>query len=183
MPGWPTATWRAPGSWVGVRTDFPAWEDRTTDEDSDEVEAMRNEAISHAVYHIIRHRFHLSPRASRIRTDADALMGFLGFDRTNESIDWENDDPAAIGNHIAGCYIDFGMTDGSNEENDYANLAYEPVNPALEPHQPGNPDIVDLNRWQPLALRDLCRPSWKSIHDESTGFPVARVGERLALLA
>lgn len=129
-----------------------AWEDRATDEEEDEIKAMRNEAISHAVYQIIRHRFQLSPRAGRIRIDADALMGFLGFDSTNDSIDWEGDDPAAIGNHIAGCYIDFGMADGANEENDYANLAYEPVNPALEPHLPGNPNIVDLDRWQPLAL-------------------------------
>ncbi len=169
------STWLLGKSQNGVSC---AWTDRITDEEADDVKEMRNEAISHAAYNIIRHRFHNSPRASRIRIDADALMGFLGLDKANESTDWESDDPAAIGNHIAGCYIDFGMTDGSNEENDYANLAYEPVNPALEPHLPGNPNIIDLNRWQPLALQtfvdqagnpsttnqpDFLSPEWGSV--------------------
>ena len=128
------------------------WDGRSVDADDQAIEEMRNEAISHAMYRIIRHRFQLSPRASQIRIDADSLMGYLGYDVSNDSTDWESGSAAALGNHIGGCYIDFGSNDGANEANDYANLAYQPVNPALEPHLPGNPNIVDLNRWQPLAL-------------------------------
>ena len=38
------------------------------------------------------------------------------------------------------------------KSDDYTNVAYVPVNPALKPHEPGNPDIQDLDRWQPLEL-------------------------------
>ena len=120
----------------------------------EDVEDARQIALSYAVYRLIRHRFDASPGASQILRDADALMGHLGYD-----VDVDDTDPglgpAALGNHIGRCYIDFGLVDGANEVNDYANLAYEPVNPALEPDKPGNPDITDLNRWQPLALEEF----------------------------
>ena len=109
-------------------------------------EDAREQATSFAADRIIRHRFSLSPRASLIRRDADALMDALGFE-----IDGE-DETTAFGRGIGQCYIDFGLADGANEADDYANLSYEPANPPLEPHLPGNPDIVDLNRWQPLKL-------------------------------
>ena len=44
------------------------------------------------------------------------------------------------------------MQDGANEANSYANQHYLPVNPPIEPPKPGNPAIVDLDRWQPIAL-------------------------------
>ena len=120
----------------------------------EDVEDARRTALSYAVYRLIRHRFDASPGASRIVRDADALMGHFGHD-----VDYDDTDidlgPAALGNHIGRCYIDFGLVDGANEVNDYANVAYEPVNAALEPDKPGNPDITDLNRWQPLALEEF----------------------------
>ena len=62
---------------------------------------------------------------------------------------------AALGNHLAECYVGFGLADGANEASDYANVSYRPVNPPLRPELPGNPDIVDLDRWQPLRLREF----------------------------
>ena len=109
-------------------------------------------AISFAAYRIIRHRFVNSPGASRITRDANTLMDFLGLDRHDVSTDYVGDPGAALGNYVSDCYIEFGMHDGANEANDYANIAYIPVNPPLKPHEPGNPDIEDLNRWQPLSL-------------------------------
>ena len=44
------------------------------------------------------------------------------------------------------------MQDGANEANDYGNTSYLPVNPPIEPENPGNPDIVDLDHWQPISL-------------------------------
>ncbi|MCB1706912.1 MAG: vanadium-dependent haloperoxidase, partial [Halioglobus sp.] len=78
---------------------------------------------------------------------ADALMSYLGFD--TEAPDSA---AAALGNHIAQCYINFGLVDGSNEANEYRNRHYQPVNAPLQPELPGNPHITLLDRWQPLSL-------------------------------
>ena len=119
----------------------------------DDVEEARRTALSYAAYRLIRHRFDDSPGVGQIRLDADALMSHFGYDIDLD--DTDADGPAALGNHIGRCYIDFGLVDGANEANDYANVAYEPVNAALEPEMPGNPNISDLNRWQPLALTEF----------------------------
>ena len=118
----------------------------------DDVDAAREEAISYAAYRIIFQRFRRSPGVGRIRRDINSLMSALGYDPAIDSTDYASGSAAALGNHIAGCYLDFGLVDGANEEDDYVNTVYEPVNPGLEPHLPGNPNIVDLNRWQPLSL-------------------------------
>jgi hypothetical protein len=77
----------------------------------------------------------------------------MGYDAAVTSTDYASGSPAALGNYLAQCIIMFGLQDGSNESDRYANVAYEPVNPPLIPELPGNPDIVDLNRWQPLTLQ------------------------------
>ncbi len=112
----------------------------------------REEAISYAAYRIIRHRFALSPGAAHVSDLADAQMELLGFDPAFESTDYSSGSAAALGNHIASCYIEYGLRDGANEANQYASIAYEPVNPPIEPEEPGNPDIVDLDHWQPISL-------------------------------
>ena len=132
----------------------------------DDVEAARARAASFAAYRLIRHRFRASPGTVRIVRDADALMGALGHDPGNESTDYADDTAAALGNRIAACYIAFGLEDGANEANDYANLAYQPVNPPLMPEQPGNPGIVDLNRWQPLSLREAIDQAGNRVDSE-----------------
>jgi hypothetical protein len=118
----------------------------------DDVEGAREQAISYAMYRLIRHRFSASPGTSVITRDAKALMSYLGYDINDVSIDYGGGSATALGNHLAQCYIDLGLADGSNEANAYANVAYTPVNPALEPELPGNPNIIDLNHWQPLKL-------------------------------
>jgi hypothetical protein len=117
-----------------------------------DVTAARREALSYAVYRLIRHRFEASPGVAQIRRDADALMSAMGYDPAIDTVDYIGGPAAALGNHIADCYIRFGLADGANESMGYANVSYSPVNPPLAPHEPGNPDIVDLNRWQPLKL-------------------------------
>ena len=113
---------------------------------------LREEAISFAAYRIIRHRFATSPGAAATMAEVDALMSTLGYDASNTSTDMSSGSAAAVGNRIAECYIDYGLQDGSNEANGYANQHYLPVNPPIEPPKPGNPDIVDLDRWQPIKL-------------------------------
>jgi hypothetical protein len=117
-----------------------------------DTESARAQAISFAAYRMILHRFVDAPGVDRITRDADALMGFLGFDIGDTSMDFASGSAAALGNHIAQCYIDLGLADGANEENFYINRHYIPENRALRPERPGNPTISDLNRWQPLVL-------------------------------
>ncbi|MEZ6244079.1 MAG: vanadium-dependent haloperoxidase [Phycisphaerales bacterium] len=133
-----------------------------------DVQAAREEAISYAVYRIMKHRFANSPGAIAILADIDALMGELGYDINVTTLD--GDTPAALGNRIADTIITFGMTDGSNEQNNYANQHYQPINDALIMDLPGNPEMVDCNRWQPLAINFFVDQSGNPI---PFGYPAA----------
>ena len=134
--------------------------------DTDDVSAARQEAISFAMYRILRHRFLLSPAAINMFPEYDLLMNELGYDTTNQST--QGDSPAALGNRIAQTVIQYGLSDGSNEQFDFANLVYQPLNPPLLPDFPGNPDMLDPNRWQPLALEFFVDQSGNPI---PTGYP------------
>lgn len=115
-----------------------------------DIQAARNEAISYASYRLLQHRFAGAPGAADIMTSLDARMDALGFDKTYTNT--VGNTPAAFGNRIAASMIAFGLADGSNEQGGYGNLHYEPINPPLIMDLPGNPEIIDRNRWQPLAL-------------------------------
>ncbi len=117
-----------------------------------DVQAARNEAISYACYRLVLHRFRNSPGAETTRTNADNLMRTLGYDINYTGEDYQTGPPAALGNYLAAQIIAYGLQDGANEENDYQNLSYQSVNPPLLLSRSGNPDIVDPNRWQPLAF-------------------------------
>ena len=126
----------------------------------------REEAMSFAAHRIIGHRFRRSPGSARIARDGFVLMDALGY-----NVDGPPSDAAALGTRIADCYIAFGATDGANEANDYANVSYRPVNPGLEPALPGNPSLIDLNRWQPLLLE---------LFIDQAGNPIATAPEFLS---
>ena len=135
-----------------------------------DVTAAREEAISHAVYRLILHRFVDSPGADFIAAAAGELMSRLGFDTDDTSLAYTTGSAAALGNYLADCYIRFGFQDGSNEQNDYANTSYTPVNPAIAPTEPGNPDIVDLDRWQPISLTVFIDQAGNEIDDNEPDF-------------
>ena len=117
-----------------------------------DLKKAQEEAMSYAVYRLLTHRFSNSPGAVESQQRFDSLMNLLGYDTGFFSTDYINGPPAAVGNHIAQCLIQFGLVDGSNEAGGYTNNHYEPVNPPLVILDPGNPDITDYNRWQPLTL-------------------------------
>ena len=118
-----------------------------------DLQLLREEAISYAAYRMIRHRFAASPGAAAMNEATDQLMmGTLHFDPTVTSTNVADGTAAAVGNRVAECYIAYGLQDGANEANGYANQYYQPVNPPIEPPKPGNPAIVDLDRWQPIKL-------------------------------
>ncbi len=116
----------------------------------DDVQAAREEAISFAAYRVLQARFGKSPGADVTLPALDGLMDKLGYDRNFHGTVGAS--PRAVGNRIAVNVLSFGLADHSNEQGGYANLHYAPINEPLLPELPGNPEMDDPNRWQPLAL-------------------------------
>lgn len=115
------------------------------------IDAWRSEALSYATYRILVARFTNSPGGPTMLPLYDSLMTTLGYSPANTAT--TGNTPAAIGNRIAANVLAFGATDNSNEAGDYANQYYLPINPALLPDFPGNPNLFFPNRWQPLSLQ------------------------------
>ncbi len=116
------------------------------------IDSARNEAISYAAYRLLKYRFRNSPGVGVSGPLQDSLFLALGYDSSYHSTNYASGPPAALGNYIAQQLIAFGLQDGANEQNNYANQYYSPINPPLVVKLPGNPDMIDPNRWQPLAL-------------------------------
>ena len=117
-----------------------------------DIEAAREKTISYAMYRVIIQRFKFSPGKAIIQANIDNRMMMLGYDINFTSQDYSTGDPAALGNYIGQCIIDFGLQDGSNEAGVYANKYYKPVNDPLPLKIYGPTGIKDPNRWQPLAF-------------------------------
>ncbi len=73
----------------------------------------QEEAASYAAYRILKHRFANSPLSALKVQQYNDLMNHLGLDTTLVSTDYLSGSPAALGNYIAECIIDFGLQDGS----------------------------------------------------------------------
>jgi hypothetical protein len=76
-------------------------------------QAAREEALSHAVYRLLTHRFADSPGAGEALPRVNGVFDKLGYDATNTSTDYTSGSPAALGNYLAQCLIEFGFQDGS----------------------------------------------------------------------
>lgn len=118
----------------------------------EDIKAAREEAISFLAYRLLRQRFLYSPQAADTYALLDQLMDDLGYDKTFLGTDYINDGPAALGNYIAQSIISYGGQDQSNEQIFFTNEFYTPINDPLITDLPGNPDMNDPNRWQPLTL-------------------------------
>lgn len=132
-------------------------------------EAVREEAVSFAAYRVLAHRFKNSPGATATLQRFDDLLSSLGYDKTTTTIDYTTS-AAGLGNYIAQFVINYGLQDGANETNAYVNQSYQPVNDFLAPNSPGNPNITDPNRWQPLAFDTFIDQSGNVIADNTPEF-------------
>lgn len=117
-----------------------------------DVAAARNEAISYAAYRVLEARYLNAVGAVDSITQFDDLMEALCYPIDVSTT--EGDSPAAVGNRIAARVLEFGLTDGSNEAEGYADPDYRPVNEALVVAEPGT-TMTDPNRWQPLQLENM----------------------------
>ena len=114
--------------------------------------AAQEEAICFAMYRLMVHRYGNSPGAGNTIPRINNFMDSLAYNRTNVSTDYINGGPAELGNYLAAKMIQYGYLDGSNEAGNFASLYYTPIQNPIEPEFPGNPDMLDPNRWQPIAL-------------------------------
>ena len=118
-----------------------------------DIDSARNITINYAIYRFLWNRFNQYSSKNRTIIQLDDLFTSLGFDRSNNSIDYSKGSPEALGNYIADCMIKYSVQDGSNEDDLHQVIQYEPVNPPLKPNRPGT-KIIDPNRWQPLSIRE-----------------------------
>ncbi len=114
----------------------------------------QNQAIGMAAWTLLEHRFRASHNSKQLlrefqKTAQNQGLGSAGFD--------EDDIISAqyLGTQVGRCIIANGLDDGSNEQQGYSNQNYTPINPPLDPTKPGNPGLVNPNRWQPLKLSNF----------------------------
>ncbi|MEO0895774.1 MAG: DUF6851 domain-containing protein [Bacteroidota bacterium] len=129
----------------------------------EDVEAVRQEAISYAAYRLIKHRFANAPRPQTINLLTYATMVEFGYDTTFTSLDYSSGSGAALGNYIAQKIIEYGLQDGSNEIEEYANRYYQPANEDWDPRRSINLNLDFPNRWQPLAFDQFIDQSGTNI--------------------
>lgn len=114
-------------------------------------------AISYAAYRVLTHRFANSPGHELSQARFDQLMEHLKLNPRNTST--KGSSGAAIGNRIGRTIIEFGLQDGSNEQNNYAQtVGYRPINDPLIVDAPIPNPIFDINRWQPLFVPTKTTP-------------------------
>lgn len=140
---------------------------------STNIAAARNEAISYAVYRMMRERHVYSRTASNTLVLDDLQMAALGYDTNNISRDTST--PAGLGNAIYDAVSAWFINDGARQTNgipyplsgtnpptaypDYPTnqCGYVPINGPVSVELPGltdgtNVTIVDINRWQRLLI-------------------------------
>lgn len=120
-----------------------------------DIQSAREEAISYACYRLLKQRFQYSPNAVNSILYYDSLMTQFGYPTDFYSQDYSDGNPAALGNYIAARIMEFGFSDGSNQQNNYSNQYYSTVNPQIVVNNPGNPNMVDPNRWQAIFLDEF----------------------------
>lgn len=103
---------------------------------------------------LLKHRFQRSPGRFRVNALVNRELGdvlaFIEFEP-----DYTLNDPANLAAYLAEKVIEFGLQDGSNEERDYLNRRYEPVNEPLSSASSDPVVIADPDRWQPLQFEEF----------------------------
>ena len=106
----------------------------------------RTRAVSSAASTLLSARFAASPGSAAAQARFDALDARHTPDE---------DAASAFGRRVATCTLAATRKDGANEDGDYANRDYAPVNPPFDPRETGNANLADPDRWQPLSFDDF----------------------------
>jgi len=116
-----------------------------------EIEQAQNQAVGMAAWTLLNHRFKDNRKSARLLRQFAQTAEAQGLNASQIN-QGETFSAQKLGFLVGHCIIARGLEDGSNEQNNYANLEYSPSNPALDPTNPGNPGLINPNRWQPLQL-------------------------------
>ncbi|MEZ5082265.1 MAG: vanadium-dependent haloperoxidase [Bacteroidales bacterium] len=116
------------------------------------IDSIREIAMSYAAFRILDYRYRQYGSKGRTIDFLDALALELGLQTNLTSTDYTSGSAIALGNYIGECVINFGLQDGSHEDDLYESRSYVPVNPPLRPDLPGNPAMINPNRWQPISV-------------------------------
>lgn len=116
------------------------------------IAAAQHETMSYAMYRLLTYRFANSPGATTSLASFQTLFESYNYDVNFTSTDYSTGSYAALGNHLANEIINFGLQDGSNEQNDYANQFYQPENSPLILEIYEDTNDISPNKWQPLAF-------------------------------
>ncbi|MDO3694444.1 FG-GAP-like repeat-containing protein [Wenyingzhuangia sp. chi5] len=119
---------------------------------TENITEARKKTISYAMYRLLSYRFKHAPNPILSQSIIDATMTTLGYDSSIIETDYSTGNSIALGNYIATQIINYGLQDGANEANLYANKFYEPVNTPLDLSNPRSIDHINPNRWQPLSF-------------------------------
>ncbi len=133
--------------------------------------AARDESISYAVFDVLTARFANSPGAGTTLPALRQQMTNLGYNP-----DMATTPAAQLGRQIASTYLRFGLTDGSNEANGFADTSgYVPQNSPLIVSAAGT-ILQDRDRWQPLTIdgqtQTFLTPHWGNVQT----FAIERTG-------
>ncbi len=133
----------------------------------DNIDSLRGVVMSYAAYRILDFRYRQYGSKGRTMEFLDELSLELGLQTNLTSTDYSNGSAIALGNYIGECVINFGLQDGSREDDLYETYSYMPVNPPLRPDLPGNPDLIHPNRWQPISVFEYIeKKGWDKTLDD-----------------
>ncbi len=142
------------------------------------VDSARQEIMSYALFRLLTYRFSTSPGATETLNNINELFSSFGYDPQFTSTDYSNGSYAALGNYLGNEMIAFGRQDGANENFEYGNQLYEPLNPPLVLAEYQDITNIDPNHWQPLsfdlfidqsgnsvpvAIPDFLGPEWGAV--------------------
>jgi hypothetical protein len=138
-----------------------------------DIQSARSNAISYAVYRMMKERHAFSRTAASTLAADDALMTSLGYDINDQSRDTST--PTGVGNSVYDAVSLWFSNDGSRQTNGTPYPAANPpiaypdappppagngyvyINPPLATDRPGITDgnghtVVDINHWQRLQI-------------------------------
>jgi len=121
------------------------------------IDSMRNIAISYAAFRILDFRYRQYGSKGRTIDFLDSLVIEFDLKPNHTSTDYSSGSAIAMGNYIGENIINFGLQDGSGEDDLYESRSYVPVNQPLRPEVPGNKGIRYPNRWQPIFVDEYIK--------------------------
>ena len=133
-------------------------------ETPEDKESAIGEVMSYALFRLLTHRFADSPGATFSLSNFASLFAVLGYNIDFTDTNYSQGSYAALGNYLGAQLIEFGLQDGANEAEEYANEFYQAKNDPLSLFEYQEPFVLDEpNHWQPLSFNNFVDQSGNPI--------------------